>query len=90
SDIPENLPSSSQSIEIENEKLDLSLQVQNAIMELTPKYRIVIILKHLQNCHYSDIANILGLPENKVKSRLYSGRQLLRKILLRKRILLND
>jgi RNA polymerase sigma-70 factor (ECF subfamily) len=89
-EIPENLPSSSQPIDVENEKLALSFQVQNAIMELAPKYRILIILKHLQNCQYSDIANILGVPENKVKSRLYSGRQLLREILLRKRILLND
>ena len=90
SDISENIPSTSKSIEMENEKLNISFQVQNAIMELAPKYRILIILKHLQNCQYFDIANILGIPENKVKSRLFTGRQLLRKILLRKRILLND
>ena len=88
--LSDNITSSSQSLDIESEKSDLSYQVQNAIMELEPKYRILIILKHLQNCQYSDIANILGVPENKVKSRLYSSRQLLRKILLGKRILLDD
>jgi RNA polymerase sigma-70 factor (ECF subfamily) len=90
SEIPVSIPSTSKSIEMENEILNISVQVQNAIMELTPKYRILIILKHLQNCQYSDIANILEIPENKVKSRLFTGRQLLRKILLRKRILIND
>jgi RNA polymerase sigma-70 factor (ECF subfamily) len=89
SDLQENFPSLSKPIEVENEKLFISFQVHKAIMELAPKYRILIILKHIQKCQYSDISKIIGITENKVKSRLYTGRQLLREILIKRKILKN-
>jgi len=56
----------------------LSEGIQAALMTLKPDYRTVIILKHLMDCSYLEISQILDIPEKKVKSRLYSGRQLLK------------
>lgn len=58
--------------------------LQQAIGELKPDYRIVIILKHLQEFSYLEISELLNIPEKTVKSRLFTARQLLREILLKK------
>ncbi len=54
-----------------------------AIAKLKNEYRIIIILKHLQELSYAEIAEILEIPEKTVKSRLYTARQLLRDILIK-------
>ena len=51
---------------------------------MKPDYRIVIILKHLQEFSYLEISELLNIPEKTVKSRLFTARQLLREILLKK------
>jgi RNA polymerase sigma-70 factor (ECF subfamily) len=56
--------------------------IQKAILSLPLKYREVIILRHLQDLSYIEIANILKLPQGTVKVRLYRAREQLRKILL--------
>jgi RNA polymerase sigma-70 factor (ECF subfamily) len=63
---------------------ELGWQVQAALLELDPQYRILILLKHFQNCSYQEISESLNIPEKKVKSRLYSARQILKDILIRK------
>ena len=55
-----------------------SRRLQVALMRIKPDYRAVIVLKHFLDCNYSEISRILDIPEGKVKSRLYSGRQLLK------------
>ena len=64
--------------------IELGVQVQSALMELDPEYRILILLKHFQHCSYQEISESLGLPLKKVKSRLYSARQMLKDILIRR------
>jgi RNA polymerase sigma-70 factor (ECF subfamily) len=56
--------------------------LSRSLARLKPDYRVVIILKHILGCSYRDIAGILDLPEKTVKSRLYTGRELLRRDLL--------
>jgi len=56
--------------------------IQKAIRSLPLKYREVIVLRHLQDLSYIEIANILKLPTGTVKVRLYRAREQLRKILL--------
>ncbi|MDH3439110.1 MAG: sigma-70 family RNA polymerase sigma factor [Gammaproteobacteria bacterium] len=56
-------------------------QIQSALMTIKPDYRTVIVLKHFMDCNYLEISEILDIPEKKVKSRLYSGRQLLKEAL---------
>jgi len=55
--------------------------IQKAILSLSLKYREVVVLRHLQDLSYIEIANILRLPQGTVKVRLYRAREQLRKIL---------
>jgi len=55
--------------------------IQKAIYSLPLKYREVLVLRHLQDLSYIEIANILKLPQGTVKIRLYRAREQLRKIL---------
>ncbi len=59
----------------------MSQGMQSALMTIQAEYRTVIVLKHFVDCSYTEIGQILDLPEKKVKSRLYTGRQLLREAL---------
>ena len=59
----------------------LSDTMQTALMTIKPEYRTVVILKHFVDCSYAEIGEILDIPEKKVKSRLYTGRQLLKQAL---------
>lgn len=45
------------------------------------KQRIVVALFYLQDMDVEEIADVLGVPEGTVKSRLYYGRARLRKAL---------
>ncbi len=57
--------------------------LQNALMVLKLDYRVVIVLKYFLELSYREISEIAGIPEKTVKSRLFTGRQLLRDILVR-------
>lgn len=61
----------------------MSQGMQDALMTIKAEYRTVIILKHFVDCSYEEIAQILDIPEKKVKSRLYTGRQILKDALTR-------
>ena len=56
----------------------MSQHMQAALMMISADYRTVIVLKHFVDCSYSEISQILDIPEKTVKSRLYTGRQLLK------------
>ena len=56
--------------------------LQDALMALPVDYRTVIVLKHVQDCSYEDIAAILACPVKTVKSRLFTARQALRAVLV--------
>jgi RNA polymerase sigma-70 factor (ECF subfamily) len=64
-------------------KLDAEERVGDAILELEPEDRAIIILKHFQGFSYAEIGYILNIPEKTVKSRLYTARQRLKGILTR-------
>lgn len=68
----------SKSPEQEVESANVSENVQAALMSIKADYRTVIVLKHFLGCSYIEISEILEIPEKKVKSRLYSARQLLK------------
>jgi RNA polymerase sigma-70 factor (ECF subfamily) len=65
---------------------ELTKKIDNALLELKPDYRIVVILNHFQDMTYREISYILNINENKVKSRLFSARKKLRSILMKKGI----
>lgn len=55
--------------------------LENAMMQLQPDHRAVIVLKHVEGFSYTEIGELLGIPEKTVKSRLFTARQRLRSIL---------
>ncbi|MBI3893247.1 MAG: sigma-70 family RNA polymerase sigma factor [Candidatus Wallbacteria bacterium] len=57
--------------------------VREAIETLPEKYRTVLLMKHLQQMKYRDMAEELGLNEGTVKSRLNTAASLLREKLRR-------
>lgn len=54
-------------------------QVQRALASLTQPYRTVVVLREIEDLSYDEIAEVLGVSEGTVKSRLTRGRELLRR-----------
>jgi RNA polymerase sigma-70 factor (ECF subfamily) len=52
--------------------------IQQAIQELPGKYRAVLILRHLQELTYEEIAQALSLPVGTIKTHLFRARHLLK------------
>jgi RNA polymerase sigma-70 factor (ECF subfamily) len=57
-------------------------EITRAIDALPDEYRTAVILSDLHELRYAEIAEILGVPEGTVKSRLFRGRRLLQKKLV--------
>jgi RNA polymerase sigma-70 factor (ECF subfamily) len=62
--------------EVESEQTGRA--IEEALMDINPELRSVVVLRHVMHMSYHDMSDILQLPEKTVKSRLYSARQLLR------------
>ena len=62
----------------EIEKTEEHLKIKKAIAQLEDKYKSLIILKHFHNLSYDEIAEIIQIPIEKVRSRLYIAREKLR------------
>ncbi|MEP6692401.1 MAG: sigma-70 family RNA polymerase sigma factor [Gemmatimonadaceae bacterium] len=54
-------------------------EVTRAIDALPRDYRTAVMLSDMQGLRYAEIAEILGIPEGTVKSRLFRGRRMLQK-----------
>jgi len=55
--------------------------VYHAVMELAPKYRLVIHLYYYEGYSVAETAKIIGKSETAVQTRLYRARKLLKKSL---------
>jgi RNA polymerase sigma-70 factor (ECF subfamily) len=58
-------------------------EITRAIDALPEDYRAVVVLSDVHEFRYHEIAEILEIPEGTVKSRLFRGRRILRKKLIR-------
>ncbi len=56
--------------------------VREEMERLPTRYRMVLILRHLQEMSYEEIAEVLTLPVGTVKTRLFRARNLLKERLL--------
>src|SRR5687767_4159005 len=65
---------------------ELSDILQQALCELSDEQREVVIMKEYEGLKFREIAEVLNISENTVKSRMYYGLDGLRKILDRKNI----
>ena len=60
------------------EMLDNQELVQEQLSQLPPKYRIVLILRHLQDMTYEEMAEVLTMPIGTIKTHLFRARNLLK------------
>ena len=65
---------------------ELSDILQNALLELSEEQREIVIMKEYEGLKFREIAEILNISENTVKSRMYYGLDGLKKILEKKNI----
>jgi RNA polymerase sigma-70 factor (ECF subfamily) len=61
------------------EQAEREVVVKQALASLAPPYRTVVVLREIEGLSYEEIAQVLGLAEGTVKSRLLRGRELLRR-----------
>jgi len=76
-ELNENIVSQEKTPEQVYQQVEIEKKIQDALMMLEPDFRILIVLRHFQNCSYNEIAYILDISEKKVKSRMYTARQIL-------------
>jgi len=68
------------------EQLEASRFLQDGLQALSPELKEAIILRDLEGMAYQEIAELLGIPEGTVKSRINRGRLELAKLLTKRRI----
>ena len=56
-------------------------RIGKALQSLRPDDRAVVVLKHFVSFSYEEIAEVLGIPVQTVKSRLFTARERLRQAL---------
>ena len=61
--------------------VDAQIDVSHALAQLSEEYRTVIVLRHVADMEYDDIAVSLDIPVGTVRSRLARGRAQLAEIL---------
>lgn len=64
------------------EMRDRQAVVLDQLAQLPPKYRSVLVLRHLQEMTYEEIAKILDMPIGTIKTHLFRARNLLKERLL--------
>jgi RNA polymerase sigma-70 factor (ECF subfamily) len=61
---------------------DRQAVVREQLEHLPSKYRVVLILRHLQEMTYEEMADILSMPVGTIKTHLFRARNLLKERLL--------
>ena len=55
---------------VENERAEA---VRRALLHIAEPYRVVLVLRHYEGLKFREIADVLGIPEGTVKSRMAEG-----------------
>jgi RNA polymerase sigma-70 factor (ECF subfamily) len=63
------------------ERSEIRAQIDNAISQLTPEHRAVILMKEIEEMQYHEIAEALGCSIGTVMSRLFYARKKLQALL---------
>jgi len=63
------------------EQIDISDHIESALSRLSPNYRTIVTLYHLDELSYAEIGEIMQLPEGTVKSYLFRARKALKSII---------
>jgi RNA polymerase sigma-70 factor (ECF subfamily) len=89
-DLAECQLESGQNPEKQFKEMKTAERIDQALANLPIDYRMVTVFYYFANLAYDEISFVLGIPEKKVKSRLYSARQILAKSLSGKELAIND
>lgn len=82
-DIAQQVPDWTHAPDKVYEQTEVREDTQGAISKLPPKYKVVVVLRHLHDLSYQEIAETLGIPQGTVKTRLFRAREILRRKLAR-------
>jgi RNA polymerase sigma-70 factor (ECF subfamily) len=66
--------------DVQLNKKQIAIIVQNALRELPEEQRIVIIMKEYQGLKFKEIAAVLNEPLSTIKSRMYNGLKALKEV----------
>jgi len=58
--------------------VDARIDMQAALLQLSPAHREVLVLREFEQMSYEEIADVLGVPQGTVESRLHRARSELR------------
>jgi RNA polymerase sigma-70 factor, ECF subfamily len=58
-------------------RLELASELERGIQALPPLYRESFVLKHVEGLGYDEMSDILGVPRDTLKMRVYKARTLL-------------
>lgn len=61
--------------------VEVTLAVESALAQLSPEQREAVVLKVYEGFKFDEIAEILECPASTIKSRVYTGLELLKQIL---------
>ncbi|KGT37886.1 RNA polymerase sigma factor SigW [Heyndrickxia coagulans P38] len=61
------------------ETLEMQEMIRREILKLPEKYRIIIVLKYIEELSLNEISEMLDIPLGTVKTRIHRGREALRK-----------
>jgi len=59
----------------------LNQHIQNALNQINENYRLLVIMRDVEDLSYEEIVEITGLPMGTVKSRINRGREKLQELL---------
>lgn len=74
----EELPDPSQTPLEHAQATENTLQIRQAMSQLPPKYREILVLYHFEHMKYEEISQLLRLPMGTVMNRLFRARRLLK------------
>lgn len=77
----DRLPSERGDSFLESSRSELGRRLRDALQELTPEHRTVILLREVEGLSYDEISEVLQCPRGTVMSRLHYARDRLRGIL---------
>ena len=80
-ELPETLKEKSNPLQHTEQSLKKEI-VHQALLKLKEEEREIVVMKELDGFTFREIAEIKGIPENTVKTRLYSSLKKLKKIIL--------
>ncbi len=88
--LADNFESSGNNPEEAFSESELSEKIQAALIRIDFSYRLPLVLRHFLSYSYKEISEILEVPEKTVKSRLFTGRQMLKDELIISGVKTND